>query len=182
MYIQLPSSPFPKRLGKELLRRDKTRGAGKSHPRAFCSPHLGLGNAAKCSTSPPTATLLRTWGFFCYFFVAVRWIWVCFKNAQQSLRDSWGYFHLLRNFSLCPPSGTLAHQETAFLLSFLTLSLTLLIEEEWKAAQSKPAMSRYKNSVTNHALFPVAGKLTCACRRDYKQKKNEAFGQMLGGR
>lgn len=128
-----------------------------SQPRAFCSPHLGLRNAGKRSPSPPSATAIRTWGFFCYFFVAVCLVCVWFKNVWQSLRDCWGYFHLLRNFSLCHSScpwlGILAQQKTAFLLSFFTLFLTLFIQEEWKAGQFKPI----KNSITNH------GKKTYLC-------------------
>lgn len=104
------------------LGRDKAQGTGMSQPRAFCFPHLGLRNAGKCSPSPPSATAIRTWGLFCYFFVAVCWVSAWFKNVWQSLRDCWGYFHLLKNFSLCNSScpwlRILAHQKTAFLLSF----------------------------------------------------------------
>lgn len=75
-WVCISSFPFPLYLGKGLLGRGKTQGAGMSHPRAFCYPPMALGNAAKCSTSSPTATAIRTWSFFCYFFVALCWIWV----------------------------------------------------------------------------------------------------------
>lgn len=174
MYIQLPFPPFPNCLGKGLLGRGKTQGAGMSHPRAFCYPHLGLSNAAKCLTSPPTATAIRTWGFFCYFFVAVYWIWVCFKNVRQSLRDSWGYFHLLRNFSLChsscPPSAP--DVSPYWHISKLLFSWVL---EEWKAAQSKPEMSLFNTSVTNYVLFPHGRKTYLCLQKRWQTEEKRNF-------
>lgn len=183
MCMHLPFSPFPNRLGEVLLGRDKTQRAGMSHPRAFCSPNLGLDNAAKCSTSPPAAAAIRTWGFFCYFFVAVCCIWVCFKNAWQSLRDFWGYFHLLRNFSLCHSSCPRSGVENCFSPEF---SHSVLDSSHMKKSEKLLNLNQQclylKIVLQTMPFFPVAGKLTCAYRRDYKQKKNEVFGQILGGR
>jgi len=40
----------------------------------------------------------------------------------------------------------------------------------------------FKTVLQTMSFFPMAGKLTCAYRRDYKQEKNEVFGQVIGGR
>lgn len=150
-----------------------------SQARALCSPHLGLRNAGKCSPSPPSATAVGTWGFFCYFFVAVCWVCVWFKNVWQSLRDCWGCFHLLRNFSLCHSSclwlGILAHQKTAFLLSFFHSVLDSFYTKSEQLVILKIAWQTIP-------FFPMARKLTCAYWRDYKQEKPQNSSQILEGR
>lgn len=131
-----------------------------SQARVFCSPHLGLRNAGKCSPSPPSATAIRTWGFFCYFFMAVCWVCVWFKNVWQSeallrVLSPAQKFH--QSLPLQLPLTEYAARKLLFSWDF-SLFPWLFLYKEWKSGQFIPI----KNSITNYTLFPH-GKKTYLC-------------------